>query len=417
MKRAACVLAVSAALAGCSRGSTATPEPALESTCHEGLLVRDCARLGAMALPSELPRARGNSRADDMATALLGFHVFFDVRFSKGQTVRCESCHSVDYAFSDNQRTPIAGLGHGVRNAPTLLNAARYASFLWDGRADSLWSQPLFAFENPAEMGFTRLELVRALKALHGKEYENAFGRMPDFSDGNRFPPQGAPGDAAYDAMTASDQALVDGVVANLGKALEAYIRKIAAGPSAFDRYLASADAATTLTAQQERGMVVFATAGCLDCHGGPAFSDGEFHVLGVPAVEGEALDEGRSPAVVGRAVTSPFSARGPYFEGDPDEIIPAPAVLGGFRTPSLRNLSRSAPYGHSGAFATLEAVVDFHLQGGGSDPTTFAGSVDAKLVKRALSPNDRAALVEFLKALDGDYPALPWGQWPNGNG
>jgi cytochrome c peroxidase len=82
-----------------------------------------------------------------------------------------------------------------------------------------------------------------------------------------------------------------------------------------------------------------------------------------------------------------------------------------------LRNLTRTAPYGHNGVFATLEEVVDFHLSGGGKEATTFVGVVDPKLEPHPLSAQERADLIEFLKALDGDYPKLPWGQWPNGNG
>jgi hypothetical protein len=67
--------------------------------------------------------------------------------------------------------------------------------------------------------------------------------------------------------------------------------------------------------------------------------------------------------------------------------------------------------------FKTLEEVVDFHLAGGGTDANTFVGTVDPKLQKVEMSAEDRAALVKFLKALDGEYPSLPWGAWPGGNG
>jgi cytochrome c peroxidase len=79
--------------------------------------------------------------------------------------------------------------------------------------------------------------------------------------------------------------------------------------------------------------------------------------------------------------------------------------------------LKASAPYGHNGVFATLEDVVDYHLQGGGKDSSTFVGDLDPLLKPHDLSKDDRANLIEFLKALQGDYPGLPWGQWPAGNG
>jgi cytochrome c peroxidase len=212
-----------------------------------------------------------------------------------------------------------------------------------------------------------------------------------------------------------------------VGKALEAYMRRIAGGPSAADRDLAETlglhrsyvgsdgHYGETLTPRQERGLVVFATSGCLDCHSGPQLSDGDFHVLGVPST-GEAIDRGRDENAIAILANNPFNASGAFFDGEP-EPVQGIAVEGGFRTPSLRNLLRSAPYGHNGAFSTLEEVVDFHLQGGGTDPSTFAGEIDPLLVPRVLSADDRGALVDFLKALQGDYPPLPWGQWPSGNG
>ena len=424
-------------LAAVSAACSPAPGDAPEVTCLEGVSRQDCEKLRATALPDALPPARGNAHADDFNAALLGFHIFFDSRFSQDLNVRCESCHSVDHGFADNQPVPIAGLGAGVRNAPTVFNAARYATFLWDGRADTLWSQPLFAFENPAEMDFTRLEIVHLLNKLYAKEYEAAFSALPDFSDLSRFPARGLPGDATYDAMSAEDKETVNLVVANVGKALEAYLRKIATGPSLVDRYLqqlfsepvdqagsagAPADGDSAQSAQlspaQQRGVVVFAGSGCLECHGGPQLSDNQFHNLGVPASPGQALDLGRSDAAIAILEDSPFNAQGAFFDGPRDGApSPSPAVVGGFRTPSLRNLPSSALYGHNGSFPTLGDVVDFHLQGGGNDSASFAGTLDPLLKPVSLSSEDRDALIEFLTALAGSYPALPWGQWPAGNG
>jgi cytochrome c peroxidase len=422
------VLIFSAALAACS----SRPSNSKSGTCIEGVSAEACTKLEALVLPAALPAARGNAHAEDFNSALLGFHIFFDSRFSTNLNVRCESCHSVDFGFADNKPVPTAGLGPGVRNAPTIFNAARYESFLWDGRADTLWSQPLFAFENPAEMGFTRLEIVHLLNAVYTKEYGDAFGALPDFSDLSRFPARGAPGNPDYDAMSVDDQKLVNLVVANVGKALEAYMRKIAAGPSPVDAHLqktfaaddpgtpapASGASPPALTEQQQRGLVVFASSGCLQCHDGPQLSDNRFHNLGVPRAGQDSPDVGRAESAIAQLANNPFNASGAFFDGGPEPSMDTePALLGGFRTPSLRNLPKSAPYGHNGSFATLEAVVDFHLKGGGTDSSTFVGAVDPLLVPVELSTSDHDALIEFLKALAGSYPALPWGQWPSGNG
>ncbi|MEO6602745.1 MAG: cytochrome c peroxidase [Polyangiaceae bacterium] len=415
-------LCLTALFAGaCSAASDAGP--AAPATCLEGVSAEDCSKLQELVLPATLPPARGNEHAEDFNSALLGFHVFFDSRFSKNTNVRCESCHSVDHAFGDNLPVSTAGLSVGVRNAPTIFNAARYDTFFWDGRADTLWSQPLFAFENPTEMGFSRLEIAHLLGALYADEYADAFGALPDVSDLTRFPASGKPGDAEYDGMTPNDQATVNGVVANLGKALEAYMRKIATGPSPVDAYLADKFSATpsnspsVLTDQQARGVVVFANSGCLQCHTGPQLSDDQFHNLGVPAADPSTLDQGRSEQAIDTRDHNPFNSAGHFFDGSATGTDEAPVMLGGFRTPSLRNLPKSAPYGHNGTFSTLEEAVDFHLRGGGTDAASFVGSVDVNLQRVQLSDEDRAALLEFLKALAGSYPALPWGQWPNGNG
>ncbi|HTA91625.1 MAG TPA: cytochrome c peroxidase [Polyangiaceae bacterium] len=439
MTRGLVALLVLASIAGCSSSKSGSAANA----CPEDLTSDQCDQLKAIMLPAALPAARGNDHAGDFNSSLLGFHVFFDSRFSQNENVRCESCHSVDFGFDDDQPVPVAGLGPGVRNAPTIFNAARYETFFWDGRADTLWSQPLFAFENPNEMGFTRLEIVHLLNAVYGDEYGAAFGTLPDFSDMTRFPAQGAPGNPAFDAMAPADQTLVNSVVANIGKALEAYERNVATGPSIVDEYLLStfggADAggygdagsaapyggnsdagSGTMTAQQVHGMVVFAKSGCPACHSGPQLSDNQFHNLGVPAAPGQAPDPGHSDAAIATLDNNPFNSAGPFFDGadgSAAQVVSAPAVLGGFRTPSLRNLPSSAPYGHNGTFAAIGDIVDFHLQGGGTDPNGYVGTIDPLLQPQTLSTDDRAALLEFLNALAGRYPALPWGQWPGGNG
>jgi len=410
---------VALAALGCGGSGEGVPQ----NTCVDGVAEQDCSLLQAVILPDSLPAALGNAHAEEFNASLLGFHVFFDSRFSENLNVRCESCHSVDYGFSDNRPVPVAGIGHGVRNSPTIFNAARYTTFFWDGRADTLWSQPLFAFENPDEMDFTRLEIVHLLNAVYSAEYTSAFGPLPDFSDLKRFPARGKPGDAAYEAMAPVDQQSVNTVVANIGKALEAYMRRVATGPSVVDSYLKGkfgtpGAAPITLTARQERGVAVFVNSGCLQCHSGPQLSDNQFHNLGVAAVAEQAPDAGRSQAAIATLAENPFNAKGPFFDDSaPLEIDAAPVVLGGFRTPSLRNLPKSAPYGHNGSFATLEDVVDFHLQGGGRGSGGFVGEVDSLIQPTPTSADDRAALIEFLKALAGSYPALPWGQWPSGNG
>jgi len=370
----------------------------------------ECATVRAMALPAALPPARGNDKGDDIDAAALGFTVFFDARFSKGESVRCATCHEPEKRFADGKPTS-TGLSRVTRHAPTLLNAARMRWSFWDGRADSVWSQPLFAFESPLEMDFTRLELAHAIALRYAPEYEKVFGPLPALTDTTRFPARGKPGDPAWENMTESDRDEIDRVAANVGKALEAYVRKLAAGPSAFDRFLGG-DAAA-LDAEQRAGLVVFLKNGCAKCHDGPTLSDQRFHALRVPAWPGDTIDVGREAAYATLAA-SPFTARGRYWDGPREELpaTPMPEDRGAFRTPSLRNLSHSGPWGHNGRFETLNDAIVFH---GPVDTSgqAAAGSRDPLLSPVSLSDLDRGRLVRFLESLDGSYPAPPWNDWP----
>lgn len=379
-------------------GAGCTPE------CPEapGLTAAECPEVRALALDAALPPARGNAFADDPGALLLGNKVFFDARFSSNQDVRCASCHLPESHFADG-RAVSQGLTPGRRNSPTLLNAARLRWQGWDGHADSLWSQPLFAFEDPREMDFTRLELAHRIALSFRAPYESVFGPLPPLEDTQRFPPRGAPGMPAWEAMAPADRDAVNRVAANVGKALEAYVRKLAAGRSPLDRHLGGEEGA--LTDAQREGLRVFVRARCTTCHGGPLLTDERFHALGAPPPD-DGADLGRWAGLTALAA-SPFTARGAYYDGPPPEDAgtssPTDADRFAFRTPSLRNVRRSPPYGHDGRWATLEDAVEWHLADVGEGGRALS-----------LPAEERAALVDFLGALDGEYPRAPWATWPD---
>src|SRR5262245_44227430 len=163
MKSYASFLALGAmALAACQASITANVSP--EPTCdlEPSISSADCTTIHAMALPTTLPTAPGNAKADDYGAASLGFLIFYDARFSSNSAVRCATCHMPEVRFNDAKPTS-KGLVTITRNSPTVLNASRMTVFFWDGKADSMWSQPLFAFENTKEMGFTRLGLAHQI--------------------------------------------------------------------------------------------------------------------------------------------------------------------------------------------------------------------------------------------------------------
>lgn len=157
-----------------------------------------------------------------------------------------------------------------------------------------------------------------------------------------------------------------------LANALASYVRSILAGDSRFDRY-ANGDRAA-LTEEEQAGLRVFRGKGnCTACHIGPTFSDERFHNTGVAFRDGRFADDGRFLVTL-RA-----------------------ADRGAFKTPTLREVARTAPYMHDGSVATLESVVDFYDRGGNVHP-----NLDAEIRPLRLTGGEKRSLVAFLRALSG---------------
>jgi len=159
---------------------------------------------------------------------------------------------------------------------------------------------------------------------------------------------------------------------ADVGAALASYLRTIRSGDSPFDRYTAGHTRA--LNARAKRGLEVLREkGGCTSCHAGPTFTDERFHNTGVSWNGAGFEDEGRF------AVTQVQRDRG------------------AFKTPTLRDLTRTAPYMHDGSLPTLAAVVDFYADGGRPNP-----NLDPLMRPRPLTPDEKRALVAFLESLTG---------------
>ena len=379
-----------------------------------GMTRAQCDNWSHAVLPESLPPSKGNNYADDERAAQLGFELFFDLNVigTKDKPVRCAGCHTPEHMFANN--VPLAiGASRSLRNALPLTDAARSYPHFWDGRADSLWSQPLITIENVDEVNGTRLGVAHVIADRYRAEYEAIFGPMPPLSDTKRFPASGKPGVPEWDAMATADQVLVNRVFSNIGKAFEAYDRKIASGRSAFDRFVLGDMTAMSDAAQA--GMATFTKFGCRTCHSGSTFSDGDYHDLDLPLptfapirdkVQG---DRGRGS---GRefVMKSEWNSLGQYYDRQPgeqpkEEEDLSPRADGTFLTPSLRNVGDTAPYTHTGVFTTLEDTVRFIASGGGP------ACVD--LAKNDVSDADVANLVEFLNTLHGDTAPLPWSFWP----
>jgi cytochrome c peroxidase len=186
--------------------------------------------------------------ADDARAASFGQKLFFERRFSADGSVACATCHAPERAFTDGKRVG-KGLEAGNRNTPTLLNAAYSPWQFWDGRADSLWAQALGPIENPKEFGGDRLHAVHVVAETPAlrRAYEEVYGSLPPLEDTRRFPSHAfpdanteSPAALAWAAMAPVDRDTVNRMFANLGKAIEAYERRLVSGDSPFDRYVAA---------------------------------------------------------------------------------------------------------------------------------------------------------------------------------
>lgn len=374
----------------------------------------DAERAAVRALA--VPPGHTPPEVPDPALAEFGQRLFFDRRLSGDGRFSCASCHQPDRAFTDGLALPEAA-GRGHRNTPTLINVADNPWFQWDGAADSLWSQTLLVVENPRELDNDRLNLANTLyrHADLRAAYQRRFGPLPPLSEGERFPAHGSPhapadspGGRAWRRMTPADQEAVNRVMANLGVALAAWQRRLVRYDSPFDRFAAALaedpdpPPDKAFPAAARRGLKLFVgEAQCTLCHSGPDFSNQAFHNLGLPVAEHR--DTGREQGLR-RLAASPFNAAGPYA-GDQDDadrlrFLPPPESLrGAFKTPSLRNVARTAPYFHDGRFATLEEAVRFYLEPPeGETLGEREGTLD---LIPDLTDRQVADLVAFLKTLD----------------
>ena len=373
---------------------------------------------GMSPLPA-VPADPTNAFADSAAAAALGQRLFFDEKFSGAltadsdlgttgdtQKVSCKSCH--DGAALDDTRsnpdTVSKGTGLHTRNSPPLANSSYYTWTNWGGRFSAQWELPLAVAENGAIMNGNRLAIAHRIFDVYKNDYEAVFGTMTAAigTDAARFPATGKPTVAAFDGMAADDKVIINRILVNYSKAIAAYMRKLVSPEAAFDKFMDGDDAALTL--EQQRGALVFSKSGCKECHSGPTFSDQTFHDLGVPQTglnNIPAADDGRFKDTPG-LLASAFNRDGIYSDKtDTGKLQTIPAVLpddwkGRFRTPSLREVALTAPYMHSGQFATLSDVIDFYKAGGNAD--TAVG----QLVAFTITDQEKADLIAFLGALNG---------------
>jgi cytochrome c peroxidase len=316
---------------------------------------------------SAIWRDYGHQRSQDNIAAILGQKLFFDGRLSRTGTTACASCHRPAYAFADPRRLSVSDSGNrGQRNAPSLINAGLLPTLMWDGRFRSLEQQAFGPFLR-GEMGITVEEAVYRLNS--DPEYVHLFHLAF-----NRHP-------------------TADG----MARALAAYQRTLVSGATRFERFLRTNDARLLSSLERDGHIVFDSKAGCSSCHrlsqarpdpwdqGPLLLTDFRFHNLGIGYRSGRFTDPGRYG------------------------VTRAERDLGAFRTPSLRNVARTAPYMHDGSLETLEEVIEFYDRGGRANP-----NLSSLIRPLFLSEYEKAALVAFLRTLsDPEFAHVGLvGQW-----
>jgi cytochrome c peroxidase len=307
-------------------------------------------KLGNLAPPPDPT----NEYGDAPAAVALGKALFNDAALSPSGNVSCATCHDPGQALADGvpQSTGVAKVD---RNSPAIALSAHGRWQFWDGRADTLWMQALGPFEDAKEFGGSRLFVAQQIVQRYATEYGAVFGAKYPLPDLGSLPASGKPGDPAYDALSADDKEKVTRIFVNVGKAIAAFERAMRVKPNALDRY-ADGDV-TALTADQKHALRLFLRNGCVQCHWGPRLTDDAFHVLRFPTGrQDKKADPGREEGLV-KLSASEFLASSKWSDAPSAAktfVVDAPTMLGAFKTPTLRGLPTSAPYGHGGTLQTL---------------------------------------------------------------
>lgn len=276
--------------------------------------------------------------------AELGRLLYFDKRLSLDGSVSCATCHDPKKAFTDNLPVSVGIRGQkGGRSAPTVINRAYSLAQFWDGRAKSLEDQAVGPMANPIEMGHTHDAIIANLNKVPG--YQKLFKQVFDHDDCD---------------------------IDMVAKAIATFERTVLSGNSPYDKYKAGKKSA--MSPSQVRGMdVYFNKAKCDQCHEGINFTTNAYHNLGV-----------------GTDQPKPDAGRFDFTQNEAD--------WGAFKTPTLREIARTAPYMHDGSLKTLEEVVEFYDKGGIKNK-----NLDEKMKPLNLTDQDKKDLVEFMKALNGE--------------
>ncbi len=392
--------------------------------------------------------------------ARLGRKLFFDPALSSSKTISCSTCHIPDMSFTDGKQVA-EGIDITTRNTPTLINAHQLDWFFWDGRAHSLEHQALGPLENQKEHGFSRTGLAQVIIEKYRSAYERLFGPInlaaPIAALGWVSPPQqklpsmsielaaygigtlnstglqvqlislaakrkespqeifGKVAMGSLDAIGPAPSPLkkdvaeeIDKIAFNATKAIAAYERRIVSHKSPFDLFVerlkdqqlpVSAAFNQEFGEKEWHGFGIFVAAGCTNCHHSGIFSDQQFHNIGLSQT---ILDTGRAKgAIIVKSAYPDCNTMGAQTEACAEiPYLKTTALenMGAFKTPTLRNVSLTAPYMHDGRFANLDEVLDHYDNIKDKEPGI--GHSSESLQSFQLTAEERESLKLFLNSL-----------------
>jgi len=309
------------------------------------------------------------------AQAELGKRLFYDTRLSGDTSLSCSSCHQADKAFTDGEALSQAYTGGAhFRNAPTLANTGYRAAWLHDGKLGTNLN------DVTREM-ITETHLMN----MDMRIMQERLKQDPVYIEMFKVAGFGEPSNGGA------------------RNALQAFLKTIVSRNAPVDT--------GEMSAAAQRGRGIFDGKGqCSTCHAGERFTDDQPHNTGVPNNPDIWSDPERHSVFVSYAkfmgVENYMNLRedlGAYVRTHEK------ATKRTFLTPSLRELTYTAPYMHNGMIATLEDVVDFYDVGGGDDVNK-----DRILQPLGLKPSEKGDLVAFLQALSGASFETEAYVWPD---
>ncbi|HEY4965898.1 MAG TPA: cytochrome c peroxidase [Puia sp.] len=300
----------------------------------------------------------------------LGKTLFYDPILSGTGTRSCASCHQPAKAFTDGlvKNKTLSKDGLLKRNTPTLINAALQPALFYDMRVSSLEDQSITVVQSSEEMHGSMK--VTAERLWGNKKYRDLFSAA--------FPKKNRSGIDTMEVMNA----------------IGSYVRSLTRLDSRFDEYMRGNR--MTMSTAEINGFNLFMGKGkCATCHFMPLFN-GSFPP-GYTTMETEVIGV---PRLIGKKEIDPDPGR--Y------DIVRIGFLRHAFKTPTVRNAARTAPYMHNGVFASLEQVVDFYNKGGGAGLGLTIENQTLPFDKLELTETEQKDIVSFIKSLDspqgGDY-------------